>query len=855
MKKRYIIMLLVILLFVVYTVTFNMTPSDAIESNLIEFDQNGFVEAETLNNTNKEVASNAEFTLYLDETTSHFSVVDKGSGTVWLSNPQTDDPWISDPTKTITQAAIKRQKATLILSYFNKTGSLTSLNNYDYSINHPASVLYDAGLRTYQIKYIENGFQILYTIEDVDIDYLYFPKYLKPEVLETLEDRDLIEAIAYSGYDQDLGLYEITQYEDMSRLVRARLYDVFYGEDGLGYTREQAIRENAEYGYTEVFSKVRFEVGVQVLLTDSGIKTSIIHDSIDESSKVKLGTVSLYPYFGTAVSQIDGNPTSGYMVVPDGSGAIINFNNGKEYQQPYSKRLYGEDFGLLGYKMPETQQKISIPVYGMIKKNSGFAAIITEGDAMATLNADVSGRTDSYNKIYPSFNFRENEYITLGSGFNSYGLDLWTEEPVNSDFTVEYTFLNDSEANYVGVANVYQIYLEEEFGFSMIDTSNETILTTEFIGAYDKKSFVFGIPYYANEALTTFDQAETIIKLLKEDNINNMNVMYLGMMNGGLSTNTSDRFNVEREVGGMRGYKQFLEYTKAQGIAFYPTVNVMTTSDYHKMFDRFRYTSSRIDGSHSLLFNYHLPSKLPYSETPFTFFEDDYIINPYYFNPIINRFLNEYNHESLSFRYLGQRLGGSYGDYLIYRQDALKIQQELLMSLDRKMTISNPLGYAIPASEFIVDLPLQTTSYAIFDYPIPLLQLVLSGKVDYTTESLNMSYERSIKHNFLKAIETGSNIKYTLSYEDSKELKNTEYNQYISTEYVNWIDHMTEQIAILDALGIHNGYLVNHEQLQNNVYQVTYSHGLTIIVNYNLSQVNVDGLPIDAMDYLVVEVD
>jgi hypothetical protein len=131
--------------------------------------------------------------------------------------------------------------------------------------------------------------------------------------------------------------------------------------------------------------------------------------------------------------------------------------------------LYGVDLGILDYKLPEVQQDILIPVYGMVKEENAYAAIITEGDTMATINADVSGRIDSYNKIYPTFNFREVEAITIGSGFNSYGLDLWTEHRVNSDFTVDYSFLNGDSANYVGVANTYKDYLENNFEFDSID--------------------------------------------------------------------------------------------------------------------------------------------------------------------------------------------------------------------------------------------------------------------------------------------------------------------------------------------------------------------------------------------------
>ncbi|MCK5388718.1 MAG: hypothetical protein KAJ22_05470, partial [Candidatus Izimaplasma sp.] len=141
------------------------------------------------------------------------------------------------------------------------------------------------------------------------------------------------------------------------------------------------------------------------------------------------------------------------------------------------------------------------------------------------------------------------------------------------------------------------------------------------------------------------------------------------------------------------------------------------------------------------------------------------------------------------------------------------------------------------------------------DYQIPLLQLVLSGKIDYSTVSLNMSSERSSQYNFLKVIETGSNIKYTLSYDDSKELRNTPFNYYLSTSYTNWLDRIEDNVKEIDLIGIHEGHLVAHERIENNVYKVTYSHGLEIIINYNLSDVTIGTTVVEAMDYTVLEVD
>lgn len=844
-----------LVVFILYTVLFNMNGTTLDNTDNIAFSRDGFVDSMELSNENKLVATNDQFELYVDETTSHFKVVDTVTLKEWNSNPVTQDPWELDDTKIITPTAINKQKATLELTYYNNKGSLARINNYNLSISHPESVIFDEGLRTYQIKYTDNGFQVLYEIKDVDIDYLYFPKYLTKEVLDNHPSKFILETIAYTGYDEDLGVYEISQYEDMSFLVLSELYKVFYGEGGLGYTREQSIEENASYGYNEALEQVSFEVGVEVELTENGVKTSIIEGSIVEHDNALLANISLYPHFGAAVSEIAGVETEGYLVVPDGSGAVIEFNNGKHYQQPYSKRLYGVDLGIMDHKAPEVQQDIKIPLYGMVKEDCGFAAIITKGDTMATLNADVSGRIDSYNKIYPSFNFREQESITLGSGASSYGVTLWTEDRVNSDFTVEYYFLQAAEANYVGIARVYQQYLEDNHGFDSIDETKETVVTTELLGSYDRQNFLFGVPYSTNESLTTFEQTETILSELKTLGVNNINVIYKGMMNDGLSSSINNSFDIEKSLGNKRAYNSLLDYATENNIDIYPEINIMTTSSYDKMFDRFRYTSSRIDGKQSMFFTYHPSTGLPYSETPNNDYKDDYVISPLFFEEITNDFLKDYDQSHIAFNNLGGELGGSYGDNLVYKEDSLMIQQELLKELEEDVLVSSPFGFAIPYSDYITDVPFETTRYAILDYQIPLLQLVLSGKVDYSTVSLNTDYDRSVEYNFLKAIETGSNIKYTLSFDNSKELKETKYNNYISTEYTNWLSRIDEQVTELDSIGVHEGHLVGHEVLEFNVIKVTYSHGLEVVINYNLNPVTINGQVIESTNYVVLEVD
>jgi hypothetical protein len=222
---------------------------------------------------------------------------------------------------------------------------------------------------------------------------------------------------------------------------------------------------------------------------------------------------------------------------------------------------------------------------------------------------------------------------------------------------------------------------------------------------------------------------------------------------------------------------------------------------------------------------------------------------------VFNKLNKDYTFENLTFLYLGSNIAGSYHEnQIIYKQDAIDHQVRLLDEVDQNMMFINPLSYVFNYAKYIVDLPVEATLYSIVDYQIPLIQLVLSGFVDYSSKSLNLPNDRSVDYQFLKLIETGSNVKYTLTYDDSRELLNTEYNYFMSTHYKNWLDIIEEQVKKLDQLGIHQGYLVDHERVANNVYRVTYSHGLKIIINYNLSPVIVGSFTVPSVGYIVEEV-
>ena len=145
------------------------------------------------------------------------------------------------------------------------------------------------------------------------------------------------------------------------------------------------------------FQDYDFRMQLQVRLTDGGVNVRVPGGSIQEGSDYFLGAVWLYPMMGSTLPEEE----EGYMVIPEGPGAIINLkdNEGK-YKNPYSKRIYGENIGVDAldvniYNEPVVTEpeEIRIPVFGMVysEREGGFLGVASEGEYNAELVAYPNG--------------------------------------------------------------------------------------------------------------------------------------------------------------------------------------------------------------------------------------------------------------------------------------------------------------------------------------------------------------------------------------------------------------------------------------------------------------------------------
>ena len=99
--------------------------------------------------------------------------------------------------------------------------------------------------------------------------------------------------------------------------------------------------------------------------------------------KLLLPNVDILPYFtavnDTKVDEVTNETTNtdGYILIPDGSGAIMNFNNGKTtYTQYLSKRVYSTDTAFASEVKQVEKEDILLPMYAVISQNKNGAKTI-----------------------------------------------------------------------------------------------------------------------------------------------------------------------------------------------------------------------------------------------------------------------------------------------------------------------------------------------------------------------------------------------------------------------------------------------------------------------------------------------
>lgn len=798
------------------------------------------------------VVENDQLKLTMDPATTQFSLEVKGTGKVWYSNPAdaADDP-------IALTAERGKLQSTLLMSYSVTTGLETQYDNYNYSIKN--------GI--YEIEAGEDYIRVNYSIGNTEKEYIIPPvcteedfdrwmslmdksgtnmvkQYYKKYDINALGKKDDREAL--------LASYPILETEPIYVLrdsandsLKSKMEQYF---EEAGYTLED-YAEDKELNQAEKSSdKPVFNVNMIYRLEGGDLVVEIPLSELEYKEEYPIYTVTPLPYFGAG-----GPEDEGYMLVPEGGGAIINFNNGKTAQNSYYANMYGWDMAISRDAVVHNTRAY-YNAFGVSQGEDSFLCILEEGVPYASVQADINGRNNSYNYVSAVYSVNLREKYDVGEIANS-AVYVYLPELPDETLTQRYRFVDSG--SYVDMAKEYQGYLMDKYeGYFTMNDDTETPVAVEIVGAVDKVKQVLGVPVSKPLKLTSYKEAETMIRELQSEGLNNMSVKLTGWCNGGVNQKILKKVKPLSELGGKKDLQSLVSSAQELGIDIY--LDGVT---------QYEYDSNIFDGFFSFTDAARFISKeraelFVYSDVTYAAREG---VDSYYLlhnNLALEMAENlaaaagQYG-AGVSFRDTGMDLSADYYEKdTVSRQQAMVRQSEQLKSMaDSGMNIMINMGneYAAVYSDMITNMDLQGSEYTILDAYVPFYQMALHGYVNYTGAALNLA--GNTEEELLRSAEYGAGLYFTLMRETAFALQKTLYTEYYGSDYAAWHDRMIDIYTRYNTELGHtfNQEMTGHELITPELSCTTYEDGTKVYVNYSYADATTpDGVNVPARDYKVV---
>jgi len=592
--------------------------------------------------------------------------------------------------------------------------------------------------------------------------------------------------------------------------------------------------------------KIGIRLTFKITLEDNLLTFSTVEKSLVESGDSKIKSIYYAPFLGaTQETEIDG-----YMLVPDGPGALIRYTTAMEYTSNFSKKVYGTDMGIDTLELPSgmmasrsddylvEEPQISMPIYGIVHgvNQNGVLAVLKNGVEYATITANVSGITTNYNWIAARFDYRQSYmHPTTKSGTGIY----MPQENINLiQPEISYYFLTGEEANYSGMAIYYRNLLEEE-GILSSERIDATIpLRIDVLGADVKKGFL----YNPLKIFTTTNEAERMVTELSEIGITNLTLTYLGWQKGGINGAKFSELGFEANVGKEKNYIALKEKIEAQNGRLYLYLDPVSANT--KQISKVRQAVVTLSKTYAL--TKRADKQLMFPET--------YFIKPSVTQKLIQDSSEKLGSIPLAFDNIGYRL---YADYTrnkwITRQETRYLIIEQIKASEYAPALYQPNLYLWKYTGEYYDIPMVNSQYLFETDTVPFMQIVLKGNVDYYAPYSNQGYYSA--NSILKMIEYGTYPSFIVAAAENFELIDTPQVDLFTVNFNDWKGSIQNiYFQINESLSrVEGSKILEHKVLMPGIVSVKYDNGITIFVNYTSTDYSVEAATVPALGFAVIE--
>ena len=588
------------------------------------------------------------------------------------------------------------------------------------------------------------------------------------------------------------------------------------------------------------FEKEGFLIPLELTLTENGLRASVpLTDIQEESSSMKLTSITPLPNFGAGNFNEDG-----YVFVPDESGTRIPFIKG---DAGYSGRVYGGDLAIVSKTSSTLSGDALLPVFGVKKQQQAMLAIITEGDARAKINANPASAKSPYCTVSAEFIYRESTLVDVSQKtFEFTQVNMFEPDSCQINaFTVEYRPVK--QPDYVGMANAYRSYLIDSCGLSAMTTPTSS-LYVQLVGGVMRQESLLGIPVNRVTPVTTYEDAVMLADSLRDAGVDALTMNYIDWAKSGSYSRLTVDLAAESRLGGSGALQKMLTSLKQSGVKMYLDLNLTDMMQSQWGYSTKYSSTQSVQREPAIQYSYKMSTFHIDSTADLLFLlSPNHLLNA---TKQVTAKADSLTPAGYSLNSLGQKLYSDLGDNHVDRGSALTVWQQTLQTLSesgaRVFTHAN--AYVFPYATDLQDVPLYTSDYNIQGEPVPFYTIALHGLVSMSTPSING--QEDSRETFLKALETGVNLKYTFGARNTDKLGETGSDLYY-IDYSNWLDEAVNNYTQVSGYlsKVSNQAVVSHEKLQSGVYRTVFANGIGVIVNYTDEAVTVDGRTVDAENY------
>lgn len=784
--------------------------------------------------------------LTLNTATTHFTVTDKAKNITYTSVPTGGAAGFSED-------IANRMSSELTVTYYEEQ------SNAMYMFSGANSVEFG----NFEVKQKGDSIRVYYHLS-LSAEVIFVPQVLDVEtyeetILGAIDNPNIARRLSryYTLYDKkdptddfadQAALYPVLNSQPLY-ILSSSVNDV--EKEEISEYMEEAGYTDGQYG--ELLNKLKIEgieaeaqagftVPIEYTVTNDGFRAEILSDKIKESSnKFKLQTVTMLEYFAASDEKQDG-----YYAIPDGSGAIVDLKT--KGTSDFSQKFYGADESVNLAEKTQLTKNLTLPIFAISHKDKGVLAIVESAAEVGTLNIGTIHNSSPRNHIYVDFCYRHMDATDVGELMQIPVYNLFSKHILRISPAIRYVLLDSKNCDYASAAGYYRDYLIENEKIKQNDAKQAPIYLN-FLCSIKKDATFIGIPYKKEIVLSTLSEIINTVRELKEQGIDNIYVRLLGYTDNGLAHGAYNKFDLNRKVGSK---KELAELKKLLDDKLYLDADFQyvyvdsKSSDFSVADDSAHYLNRALvrNGLHDTV-----TRKVDIGVLK------KFLVSPSRYEDYSKNFIKSVNKKlgyipSLSYASAGQYLGGDYTSKKdIDRAMSLYHLDNALKSANKKASLmfENGNAYILPYASDVVNVPLFSSRFDLEKQDVPLYQMVVHGLVSYAGTPQNLSVNPT--ENYLRSVEYGAALNYTLITGKNDLLVNTDYESKLYS--VSTDSALEKIISQYGATSEHLSSVADAKMIKNTtvadgVQRTEYDNGHGVYVNYGSSDKKINGVTVKA---------